>query len=178
MPKILVAFYSLTGNARSLGESASSILAQRGYASRALEAKLCRPAGFVKCVAMTVLGLPMPVRDFDIGDSDFDVVAVGGPVWAGTLSPPTAALVSRLGDKGLLRGKKVVPFLTFAMSVGRAPLVMSRCISSQGGIPCEPVAARFAGSRPSREEVIGRAGELADAVVAAARTPSEERSRA
>lgn len=164
MATILIAFYSLTGNTRRVGEGAASVLAERGHAVKVVEGKLSRPAGFVKCAIMALLGASMPVRELDLGETDFDVVAVGSPVWAFKLSPPSVSLIRRLAEKGVFRGRKVVPFLTCGGSPGRAPAMAVDLISSHQGVPVEPITAVFRGRALSDEDVMAAARRLADAV--------------
>lgn len=162
---VLIAFYSLTGNTKAVAERAASLISDRGRTVEVLEARVRGRPGFVRCALSAFLGLPMRVEELAVGDAAPRVVAVGGPVWAWRLSPPTGSLARSLGRKGLLSNRKVVPFLTCADSAGRAPGKLAEIISSLQGFPVEPVIGVIKERVASEEEAARVAAKLAETIL-------------
>ncbi len=107
--KILIAYYSISGNTKEVAETIQKNLGGELYRIDTVEvypeiykeltaqAKREISAGFRP-------KLKQPLPDFD----KYDLVFVGSPNWWGTLAPAVSAFI----ESGKLAGKTVVPFIT------------------------------------------------------------------
>lgn len=109
-PKVLVLYYSQTGNtkavageiARLLNADMEEIVAVEPYDGD-FQATIGR------CMQEREQGVLPKIRPLKADLSQYDIVFLGYPVWFGTYAPPVATLL----DSVDLGGKKVVPFCTF-----------------------------------------------------------------
>ncbi|MBT9155880.1 MAG: hypothetical protein DDT37_00854 [Firmicutes bacterium] len=117
MPKILVAYFSLTGSTRLIGKAVAKelgadieeIVPVRHYPLRGLWLYLY--GGM-----QAVLGATPRLERTIVNAHDYDIVIVGTPVWAGRMAPPVRSFLNSLA----LEGKKVAYFSTFQGSEGQS----------------------------------------------------------
>lgn len=116
--KVLVAYYSHSGNTRQIAE-----FIQRGTGGKLIEIKRKAPYPQVyreltDAAKKEIESGTLPEIDaIDINMTDYDVVFIGSPNWWGTLAPPAASFLSRHN----LSGKTVIPFMTHGGSgLGRS----------------------------------------------------------
>ena len=106
--KILVAYFSLTGNTRSVAEK---IHTQIGGDIFEIKAKCGYPSEYrlLKEVAEYQKENDiLPELTETINISKYDIVFLGTPVWFGTLPPPVKTFLT----ENKFRGKTIVPFVT------------------------------------------------------------------
>ena len=108
--KILVLYYSQTGNTKAvaeeianrLGADIEEIVAVNPY-DNDFQATIDR------CKQEKEQGVLPDINPVKADISKYDVVFIGYPVWFGTYAPPVTAFLSKVD----LSGKKIVPFCTF-----------------------------------------------------------------
>ena len=108
--KILVLYYSQTGNTKAvaeeianrLGADIEEIVAVNPY-DNDFQATIDR------CKQEKEQGILPDINPVKADISKYDVVFIGYPVWFGTYAPPVTAFLSNVD----LSGKKIVPFCTF-----------------------------------------------------------------
>jgi flavodoxin len=85
--KVLVTYYSRSGTTRKLAEA---IAAGLGCEIEAIEDTRNRggPFGFLLAGADATMGRLTRLKPLRKNPADYDLVAVGSPVWAGTVSTP------------------------------------------------------------------------------------------
>ena len=109
-PKVLVLYYSLTSNTKTVAQE----IANRLNAD-VEEITLVEPydtafqATIDRCKADRENGILPEVKPLASDLANYDMIFIGYPIWFGTYAPPVASLL----DKIDLSGKKVVPFCTF-----------------------------------------------------------------
>lgn len=107
--KILVAYYSYSGNTRFAAEQIRNVTGGDLFEIRPVKAY---PADYNACVELAKKEiragvkpeLAENVRDF----AKYEVIFIGSPNWWGTMAPPVATFLTR-ND---VAGKTVVPFFT------------------------------------------------------------------
>ena len=108
--KVLVLYYSQTGNTRTVAEEIS-----KRIGADLEEIVMVDPyeddydATIKRCLKEREQGFIPDIQPVKANISQYDVVFIGYPVWFGTYAPPVAAFL----DSVDLSGKKVVPFCTF-----------------------------------------------------------------
>ena len=109
-PKILVLYYSQTGNtkavaeqiARRLGADIEEIVAVNPYDPNF-------QATIQRCKKDQAQGVLPEINPMKADLSKYDVIFLGYPVWFGTYAPPIITWLTSVD----LSGKKIVPFCTF-----------------------------------------------------------------
>ena len=109
-PKMLVLYYSQTGNTRTVAETIATTL---GADIVALEAENPYDGTYQetieRCLKEREQGTIPAIQPVDVNVADYDIIFLGYPIWFGTYAPPVAAWLNEVD----LTGKKVVPFCTF-----------------------------------------------------------------
>lgn len=103
--RTLVAFHSMTGNTRKVGQLLASAL-NADVAEIVCPAYRRGPFGALR-QAWDIFTGASPVIEVASSPGDYDLVVAGGPVWAGRPAPPLRSFVVRY-----LRDQRVVLFLT------------------------------------------------------------------
>lgn len=116
--KVLVVFFSHSGNTRLVGESlAESLNADTFNLKTGKERYLHGVTTFVRGGAEALMGYK-PKLDQIPDMNSYDAFVIGSPVWAWTVSPPVASFLDCCGEQ--LRNKKTALFCTFAGNSGKA----------------------------------------------------------
>jgi len=117
MAKSLVVYYSLTGNTRLVAEEiANSIKADL------LEIKPVNeinPKGSLKFVwggYQATMKKKPDLKPYEINPEEYDIIFIGTPVWAWTLTPPIRSFIG----KHDLSNKKLALFMSAAGEGGKA----------------------------------------------------------
>jgi flavodoxin len=109
-PKVLVLYYSQTGNTKAVAEEIAKRL---GADIEALQAVNPYDGTYQetieRCLKEREEGTVPEVQTPKSDIAAYDVIFLGYPIWFGTYAPPVAALL-RDAD---FSGKKIVPFCTF-----------------------------------------------------------------
>ena len=108
--KVLVLYYSLTSNTKTVAQEIATRLD-----ADIEEITLVQPydtafqATIDRCKADREKGILPEIKPLKANIADYDWIFIGYPIWFGTYAPPIASLL----DKIDLSGKFVVPFCTF-----------------------------------------------------------------
>ena len=109
-PKVLVLYYSQTGNTEAV---AQEIATRLGADFEAIEATDPYDGDFQatieRCMKDREEGVLPTIQPLKADIASYDVIFIGYPVWFGTYAPPVATLLGQVD----LSGKKIVPFCTF-----------------------------------------------------------------
>ena len=109
-PKMLVLYYSQTGNTKAVAEEIATKLG-----ADIEEITMVNPydTGFQatidRCLQDREQGIIPDIQPVKANIADYDIIFLGFPVWFGTYAPPVQKFL--LGAD--LSGKKIVPFCTF-----------------------------------------------------------------
>ena len=112
--KVLVAYYSRTGNTRRVAEAIAKSLEAEIEEIRDRENRL-GVIGFLRSGYEALRKRPAAIQPLKKNPEKYDVVVVGSPVWAGSLSSPVRAYLIMNGH----RIKKAALFATYGISEGR-----------------------------------------------------------
>jgi flavodoxin len=104
MSKILVVYYSLTGNTKMIADTIQETLNSDILALKPIkELKADSSMKYMWGGAQATMKIKPKLEGFSINPLDYDLVFIGTPVWAWTLSPPIRTFLSQFD----FRGKKV-----------------------------------------------------------------------
>lgn len=109
-PKILVLYYSQTGNTKTVAEEFATKLGadiEEIVASKPYDGDFQATIG--RCMQEREQGIVPEIQPITADLSQYDIIFIGYPIWFGTYAPPVAAFLNQAD----LSGKKVVPFCTF-----------------------------------------------------------------
>ena len=108
--KMLVLYYSQTGNTKAVAEA---IQAKTGADIEAVVSMNPYDGDYnstiQRCLNEMQAGTYPEIQPLNSNLAEYDVVFIGYPVWFGTYAPPIETLLNTAD----LKGKKVVPFCTF-----------------------------------------------------------------
>ena len=108
--KVLVLYYSLTSNTKTVAqEIATRLDADIEEISLVEPYDTAFQATIDRCKADREKGILPEIKPLKANIADYDWIFIGYPIWFGTYAPPIASLL----DKIDLSGKFVVPFCTF-----------------------------------------------------------------
>ena len=105
-PKILIAYYSWSGNTKAMAQAIQKVAGGTLFEIRCVKPY---PAEFKACIAASRKDIKTgtPIKAFpDV--SKYDMIFVGSPNWFGTITPPVRTFLARKE----LAGKKIFPFFT------------------------------------------------------------------
>ena len=107
-PKVVIAFYSYTGNTR-----AAALQIQKKVGGDLFEIKPAKayPTNYKNCVAVAQQEirdghLPPLAEEIDI--SKYSIIFIGSPNWWGTIAPPVGTFIKNSS----IEGKIIIPFFT------------------------------------------------------------------
>ena len=109
-PKMLVLYYSQTGNTKAVAEEIANILG-----ADIEEITMLEPydpdfqTTIDRCMKDREQGILPEIQPVKADLANYDVVFLGFPVWFGTYAPPVITFLNNAD----LSGKKIVPFCTF-----------------------------------------------------------------
>lgn len=109
-PKILVLYYSQTGNTKAVAEQIASRLGadiEEFVAVNPYDPDF--QATIQRCKEDQAQGVLPEINPMKADLSKYDVIFLGYPVWFGTYAPPVITWLTSVD----LSGKKIVPFCTF-----------------------------------------------------------------
>ena len=108
--KVLVLYYSLTSNTKTVAQEIATRLD-----ADIEEITLVEPydtafqATIDRCKADREKGITPEIKPLKSNLADYDIIFLGYPIWFGTYAPPIASLLEKVD----LSDKQVVPFCTF-----------------------------------------------------------------
>jgi flavodoxin len=95
-PSVLISYYSMTGNTRRLAEEI-----QRATGGKLQEIREPRPrrglAGVMRALFDALSKRLPPIEPPTLDPADFDLLVLGGPVWARRMASPVRAFACRYG---------------------------------------------------------------------------------
>ena len=100
--KILIAYYSFTGNTAKLANALAAFLNEKGYAVSIEEVKPEKP--YSKLAAYTVgckdamQKKAIPIKQIKYNPAEYNCIAVLSPTWAWTYVPPVTTYLSLLPE--------------------------------------------------------------------------------
>ena len=101
MSKILVIYYSLTGNTKMIADTIRESLNSDILALKPIkELKADSSMKYMWGGAQATMKIKPKLEDFSINPLDYDLIFMGTPVWAWTLSPPINTILSQFDFKG------------------------------------------------------------------------------
>ena len=112
--KVLVAYYSRTGNTRRVAEAIAKSLEAEVEDIRDYENRL-GVIGFLRSGYEALRRRPAAIQPVKKNPEEYDAVVIGSPVWAGSLSSPVRAYLTMHGHKI----KEAALFTTYGISEGR-----------------------------------------------------------
>jgi len=111
MSKILIVYYSLTGNTRFIADALNdSIEADILEIKPIKELNADSSSRFVWGGYQSTMKKKPKLVDFDIDPLEYDLIILGTPVWAWNISPPMRSFLSNVD----LTGKKVALWMCHA----------------------------------------------------------------
>ena len=107
-PKVLIAFYSYSGNTRA---AAAQIRKKVGGDLFEIRPAKAYPTNYKNCVAVAKQEihaghLPPLAEEIDI--SKYSIIFIGSPNWWGTIAPPVGTFIKNSS----IEGKTIIPFFT------------------------------------------------------------------
>ena len=109
-PKVLVLYYSLTSNTKTVAQEIATRLNADIEEIVPVEAyDTAFQATIERCMKDREHGIKPEIKPIASDLSKYDVIFVGYPVWFGTFAPPVGTFLTQTD----LSGKKIVPFCTF-----------------------------------------------------------------
>lgn len=116
--KILIAYYSWSGNTRNMAEQIKS------YTNAdilEIEPVVAYPANYNACVDQAKKeinsGFKPALKVIQTKVESYDIIIIGSPNWWSTIAPPVATFLSKYN----FSGKKILPFITHGGSrMGRS----------------------------------------------------------
>ena len=109
-PKVLVLYYSLTSNTKTVAQEIATRLNADIEEIVPVEAyDTAFQATIERCMKDREQGIMPEIKPIASDLSKYDVIFVGYPVWFGTFAPPIGTFLTQTD----LSGKKIVPFCTF-----------------------------------------------------------------
>jgi len=112
--KVLVAYYSRTGNTRRVAEAIAKSLEAEVEDIRDSENRL-GVIGFLRSGYEVLRKRSVAIHPVKKNPEEYDIVVIGSPVWAGSLSSPVRAYLTMHGH----RIKEAALFATYGISEGR-----------------------------------------------------------
>lgn len=107
--KMLIAYYSLSGNTRTVAENIRKITGADVFE---IEPAVAYPSDYQSVVDQArkeISANYQPVLKSTVKDMDqYDIIFVGSPCWWATIAPPVATFLASSD----LAGKTIVPFMT------------------------------------------------------------------
>ena len=111
MSKILIVYYSLTGNTQFIAETLrDSIEADILELKPIKELKADSGSRFMLGGYQSKMKVKPKLMDFDINPLEYDLIILGTPVWAWNISPPLRSFLSKFD----LTGKKLALWMCHA----------------------------------------------------------------
>jgi flavodoxin len=111
MKKIAIVYYSRTGHTRKAANIIGEGLKDNGIEADLIEIEVEGKVGFRRIGKMsTVDVVPLLNQDYDL--SEYDLVLIGSPVWAGGPAMPCLAYIDRVENKNQ---RKIALFMTGGM---------------------------------------------------------------
>lgn len=150
MSKILIVYYSLTGNTRFIAEMLKDSM--KADLLELQPIKELNPDSGMKFVwggAQATMKMKPKLEPIEINPLDYDLVIIGTPVWAWTVSPPIRSFLSKFN----LTEKKVALWTCSAGSGNKAMERFKKVLKSSDVIGLRQF--QFASQDQAEQEITG-----------------------
>lgn len=129
--KVLIAYYSRTGNTEKVAKLIGEELSSRGIQIEYQKICPLKVKGYIKSAAGALLRSEVPLLNTDFDVSKYNCIIIGTPVWSASVASPVNSYMEDI--KGMEK-KKVTSFVTMAMLGGSmASGWISRRVNARGG---------------------------------------------
>lgn len=129
--KILIAYYTRSGNTEKAANTIDSILSEREEQVTIEKIKPLKEEGVIAGSLKAILRYEVPIMNQKLDVSEYDLIIVGTPMWAAS---PAPAVNSYLADITGLAGKDTAFFVMSGTSYGRLAAGSMGCrIHKKGG---------------------------------------------
>jgi len=109
MSKILIVYYSLTGNTQFIAETLRDTIEADILELKPIkELKANSGTRFMWGGYQSTMKKKPKLMDFDINPLEYDLIILGTPVWAWNISPPMRSFLSKDGIKAMERFKEAL----------------------------------------------------------------------
>ena len=131
--KVLVLYYSQTGNTKLVAEHIAGMME-----ADIEEIEAVNPydgdfnATIQRCIKEREEGVTPEIKPLKSKLSKYDVIFIGYPIWFGTYAPPVATFLDNVD----LSGKEVVPFCTFGSGGLESSMEDMKRVQSEAKIYC------------------------------------------
>lgn len=149
MKKAIVIYYSYEGSTKKVAELIAKETNAKIIAIKML--KESKTSGFKKYLVLgirTILGQTSKIKPLDIDISNYDLVFIGSPIWAGTFAPPVKTVI----NSQLLVDKKVAYFYCHEGGAKDAAFKAQQAINKKSkfisALECPRVIKDFAKLKP------------------------------
>jgi flavodoxin len=108
-------YYSRTGNTRHAAHLLEEKLKERGVITKLVEIQTEKKIGYITAGSASFRQKELPIKNTGFDLKEFDVVLVGGPIWAGKPTPIFKTFFKKATNG---KGKKVGLFVTGGGTIG------------------------------------------------------------
>ncbi|MCG2711429.1 MAG: flavodoxin family protein [Candidatus Omnitrophica bacterium] len=140
MKKIAIIYYSFSGNTKSVADMIKEIFEIREYEITMVRLMASNePTSFLKQALRALFKKKAIITEDVVCDlSEFDMVALGTPVWAFNMVPAMRTYLDKCQN---LMGKNVLLFATYGSGVGKDKCIneMADIVKSMGALKIMPV---------------------------------------
>ncbi|MCM8771742.1 MAG: flavodoxin domain-containing protein [Candidatus Omnitrophica bacterium] len=114
MRKVIIIYFSQTGNTKKLSTKIYEILKEKGLEVSLFELESKERRNFFRNCIDAIKGKIYYIEKMP-SIENYEIVFIGSPVWAGKITP----LVRSLIKESNFQNKKVFPFITYGSGLGR-----------------------------------------------------------
>jgi len=132
MAKVLVVYYSKTGNTGRLADQIEQELVAAGKEIEKIRLAEEKDHSFLRDALRALFRVKGKIKEANFNLEGYDAIFFGTPVWAGS---PAPALNKYLGECQGLKGKEVSIFVTYGSGLGkgRAMRMLEEMVERKGG---------------------------------------------
>lgn len=124
-------YYTKTGKTQKVAQMMYRVFKEKGHDVDIFRIKSAQHVGWIKSIFYTITGRSIDIRDINKDLSIYDIIIIGGPVWASLPAAFVNAFIDRVYS---FAGKKVVTYVTMATQRGqRAISTMNEKIAKKNG---------------------------------------------
>ncbi len=141
MAKVLIIYYSKTGNTERVANQITQRLAAEGKKVEKIRLAEEKNHSFLGDALRALFKVKGKVKEANLDLKGYDSIFFGTPVWAGS---PAPALNKYLEECQGLKGKEVSIFVTYGSGLGkgRAMRMLEEMVERKGGIIFQKLAVQ------------------------------------
>jgi len=134
----LVVFYSRTGTTSLVAEKVAALLGADTERIIVSGTKYEGAWGFIRGIFQSLTGGMPSINDSSFSPKNYDLIVVGGPIWAGHIAPPVRAYLRQYGQNF----KSMAIFVTHGGSAPATALRQMEVISGRTALATLSVTAK------------------------------------